>query len=77
VRADFLIKGSPTLLTDLRRFIIDNFSFGDFSSAFRGTQVGRATTSRVLLEMLRTVPSESIIYHADRKPLLALAQGTH
>ena len=67
VGADFLIKGSPTLLTDLRRFIIDNFSFGDF--VFRlpdGTQVGRATDLKSLLEMLRTVPSESIIYHADR-----------
>lgn len=67
VGADFLIKGSPTLLTDLRRFIIDNFSFGDF--IFRlpdGTPVGRATDLKSLLELLRTVPSESITYHADR-----------
>jgi CheY-like chemotaxis protein len=67
VGADFLLKGSPTLLTDLRRFIIDNFSFGDF--VFRlpdGTQVGRAKDLKGLLELLRTVPTESIMYHADR-----------
>jgi CheY-like chemotaxis protein len=67
VGADFLIKGSSTLLTDLRRFIVDNFSFGDF--VFRlpdGTPVGRAKDLKSLLEMLRTVPSESIVYHAER-----------
>lgn len=65
--ADFLLKGSPTLLSDLRRFIINNFSFGDF--IFRmpdGTPVGRATDMKSLLELLHTVPAESISYHADK-----------
>ena len=67
VGADFLLKGSPSLLEDLRQFMIDNFFFGDF--VFRlpdGTTVGRASDLRTLLEMLRTVPAESIAYHADR-----------
>ncbi len=67
VNAAFLLKGSPTLLQDLRRFIVENFFFGDF--IFRlpdGTPVGRARDLKTLLEMLRTVPAESIAYHAER-----------
>ncbi len=67
VGADFLLKGSPTLLADLRRFVVDNFHFGDF--IFRlpdGTQVGQATDMKSMLEALRKVPAESIDYHAER-----------
>jgi CheY-like chemotaxis protein len=65
--ADFLLKGSPTLLEDLRRFITKNFAFGDF--VFRmpdGRIVGRAGNLKELLQSLRTVPIESIAYHAER-----------
>ncbi|MFH1833495.1 MAG: PEP/pyruvate-binding domain-containing protein, partial [bacterium] len=65
--AEFLLKGSPTLLTDLRRFMVDNFAFGDF--IFRlpdGTQLGRAKDMKSLVAMLHTVPTESITYHAER-----------
>jgi CheY-like chemotaxis protein len=67
VGADFLLKGSPTMLQDLRQFMVDNFFFGDF--VFRmpdGAVVGRADDLKTLLEMLRVVPAESIVYHADR-----------
>ncbi len=67
VGADFLLKGSPTLLEDLRRFVVDNFFFSEF--VFRlpdGTPVGRAKDMKTLLEMLRSVPTESITYHAER-----------
>ncbi len=67
VGADFLLKGSPTLLDDLRRFIVKNFAFGDF--VFRmpdGTVVGHASNLKELLRALRTVPAESIVYHAER-----------
>ncbi|OFW58858.1 MAG: histidine kinase [Actinobacteria bacterium RBG_16_64_13] len=67
VGADFLLKGSPTLLDDLRKFMIDNFAFGDFVFQLPdGTQVGRAKNMNSLLEMLRTVPLESVTYHAER-----------
>lgn len=67
VGADFLLKGSPTLLTDLRRFIIDNFGFGDFVFTMPdGSPVGRAKDLKSLVDMLRSVPAESIAYHADR-----------
>ena len=67
VGADFLLKDSPTLLTDLRRFMVDRFAFGDF--VFRlpdGTEVGRAVDLASLLDMVRTAPTESIVYHAER-----------
>lgn len=65
--ASFLLKDSPTLLNDLRQFMIDNFSFGDF--VFRmpnGDETGRAGTLLELEKMLSKVPPESILYHAER-----------
>jgi CheY-like chemotaxis protein len=65
--ADFLLKGSPVLLHDLRQFMLANFGFGDF--VFRledGAEVGRAHDLRSLEEELRRVPGESLAYHAQR-----------
>jgi CheY-like chemotaxis protein len=65
--AEFLLKGSPVLLNDLRRFMLANFGFGDF--VFRhpdGREVDRATDLRSLEEALQRVPEESVAYHAER-----------
>ena len=67
IGADFLQKGSPLLLSELARFMLDNFGFGDF--VFRlpdGNEVGRAADLRGLEEELRRVPAESVAYHAVR-----------
>lgn len=67
VGADFLQKGSPLLLHELRRFMLGNFGFGDF--VFRtpdGQEVGRATDLKSLEEALRAAPASSIAYHAER-----------
>ncbi|HTI37178.1 MAG TPA: PEP/pyruvate-binding domain-containing protein [Vicinamibacterales bacterium] len=67
VGASFLLKDSPTLLHDLRRFIVDHFGFGDF--VFRrpdGTEVARASDLRALEALLTEVPADSIAYHAER-----------
>ena len=67
VQAYFIQKGSPYLLKQLREFIQDNFGFGDF--IFRtpdGNIVGRASNLIQLEETLKTVPDESIVYHASR-----------
>jgi CheY-like chemotaxis protein len=67
VGAEFLLKGSPTLLEDLRSFMLRNFGFGDFIFRLRdGTPVGRASNLKELIDQLRTVPAESIDYHAER-----------
>jgi CheY-like chemotaxis protein len=67
VGASFLVKGSPTLLHRLRRFMIEHLGFGDF--VFRtpdGIEVGRARNLREIEQQLMDVPAESIAYHAER-----------
>jgi hypothetical protein len=63
----FLRKRSPTLLRDLRKFLIDQFGFGDF--VFRlpdGAEVARAADLNELETQLHEVPAESIAYHSER-----------
>jgi CheY-like chemotaxis protein len=63
----FLRKRSPTLLRDLRRFLAEQFGFGDF--AFRlpdGSEVARARDLNELEQRLHEVPAESIAYHSER-----------
>jgi len=63
----FLLKGSPTLLRELRKFMLENFGFGDFVFLMPdGTEVGRAHDLKSLERELRSVPAESIAYHAER-----------
>ncbi len=67
IGAAFLLKDSPTLLEELRNFMLHNFGFGDF--VFRtqdGREVGRATDLRSLERQLKIVTEESIIYHGER-----------
>jgi len=67
VGTTFLKKDSPTLLEELKKFMINNFGFGDF--VFRnesGEEVGRAHTLNELQEQLEKVPDESISFHASR-----------
>jgi CheY-like chemotaxis protein len=67
IGASFLLKGSPMLLRELSDFMKQYFSFGDFTFRLAdGTEVGKATDLKSLEEMLRTVPDESIKYHAER-----------
>jgi CheY-like chemotaxis protein len=67
IDAGFLLKGSPTLLHDLRDFMLNNFGFGDFIFRTRnGREVGRAFNLKSLEEQLHVVPDESILYHAER-----------
>jgi CheY-like chemotaxis protein len=67
IGASFIQKNSPRLLHELREFMMSRFGFGDF--IFRtpdGKEVGRAHNLITLEEQLRTVPAESIQYHAER-----------
>jgi CheY-like chemotaxis protein len=67
VGADFLLKGSPLLLQELRDVMLEHFGFGDF--VFRGpdgTEVGRAADLRGLEEALAVVPEDSLVHHAGR-----------
>lgn len=67
VGASFLRKGSSTLLHDLRNFMKQYFSFGDF--IFRlpdGTEIARATDLKSMEQTLKIVPVDSIQFHAER-----------
>jgi len=67
LQAHFIRKGSPTLLKELSQFIKDNLGFGDFIFRTKdGKEVARARNLMELEEVLKTVPDESIIYHASR-----------
>ncbi len=64
--AAFIYKYSPTLLHELRQFMVNNFAFGDF--IFRmpdGREVGRARDLREMEEMLKVIPEESLKFHAE------------
>ena len=67
VHAHFINKRSRSLLTDLQKFIEQNFGFGDF--IFRlpdGTPVGRAHDLRSLEEQIQEIPDTALEYHATR-----------
>jgi len=65
--SSFLLKESPRFLDELRQFMGQYFSFGDFIfRAADGGEVGRASDLKSLEEQLQSVPAESIEYHAER-----------
>jgi CheY-like chemotaxis protein len=67
VGASFLLKGSPTLLGQLREFMVERLGFGDF--VFRlpgGTEIGRAADLKALETQLQIVPAESLGFHGER-----------
>ncbi|MCB1009358.1 MAG: histidine kinase, partial [Acidobacteria bacterium] len=64
---NFLLKGSPFLLENLGKVMLEDFGFGDF--VFRrpdGTEVGRASDLKTLERSIATVPDDSLEYHATR-----------
>lgn len=65
--ASFLHKESPRLLEEIHDYIMANFGFGDF--VFRmpdAREIGRASTIKEMVQLLREAPEESIEYHARR-----------
>ncbi|MCF8242960.1 MAG: histidine kinase [Melioribacteraceae bacterium] len=67
IDASFLLKDSPSLLLDLRTFMKEHFSFGDFIfKTSKGEEVGRAKNLYQLEEQLRLIPEDSLVFHASR-----------
>jgi len=63
--ARFVHKKSPHLRSELREFVVTELGFGDF--VFRlenGDEVARASSMLDLIQLLRTIPDESLVYHA-------------
>ncbi len=65
--ASFADKNSPHLLQELRKFILNNFGFGDFIFYLpNGKEVGRARNRREMERILDSMPDESIEFHGRR-----------
>lgn len=74
----FINKNSETLSEDLTDFVLKNLGFGDF--VFRdkkGDEISRAISMEEFKNLLRVVPSESILYHGSRNHFSAwlMARG--
>ena len=65
ITPNVLNKKSSTLFSDLREFIIDNLGFGDFVfKTQNGKEISRAGNIDELVDLLGTIPEESMDYHA-------------
>jgi CheY-like chemotaxis protein len=65
IPAVFIEKKAETMREELHDFFLNYLGFGDF--VFRmpdGTEVARAARLREFEEQLRTIPDESLLYHA-------------
>jgi len=65
--AVFLNKNSPLLHKEIRSFLEQHLSFGDF--VFRlpnGREVARASSLQQMEKIIPSVPEESIYFHAER-----------
>lgn len=70
LNAHFVNKNSDTLAADVANFWVENLGFGSF--VFRnpsGTKIAEARTVEEFEEMLKTIPDESLVYHAHRHGL--------
>ncbi|MBN1326459.1 MAG: hypothetical protein JW996_00745 [Candidatus Cloacimonetes bacterium] len=68
----FLHKNSKTLLHDLRKFVVNNLGFGDFTFRLNdGTEINRANSLQQFKQILKTVPDESLVFHSSRNDFSA------
>jgi len=78
LKATFIDKNSETLIQDFKSFITHYLGFGNF--IYRDKEGGQIAVARSLKEfesLLRTIPDESLIYHArkDHFSLWLMARG--
>lgn len=68
LRMQYINKYSKTLLKDLRRYIKENYGFGDFVFKNPATdeEIDRANNLHSLQVKLKSVPGESLEYHITR-----------
>ncbi|MCX6248072.1 MAG: phosphoenolpyruvate synthase [Bacteroidetes bacterium] len=68
LQVGFINKLSKTLSIELRNFIHDNFSFGDFVfvDPATGREITRAGDLKSLQEKIFEIPDDSLLYHMQR-----------
>jgi hypothetical protein len=78
LKASFINKNSETLLIEFKSFITHYLGFGNFIYRDQeGGQIAVARSLREFEELLRTIPEESLLYHArkDHFSLWLMARG--
>lgn len=67
VKASVLYKDEPNFHHELTRYLLHNFGFGDFVFLRPdGSEIDRSETLAEMEEALRTVPEDSLVFHAER-----------
>ena len=68
MKVGFLDKQSKTLNIELRNYINDYFSFGDFVfiNPHSGKEIARAVDLKSLQEKIFEIPDDSLLYHMQR-----------
>jgi hypothetical protein len=77
-KSTFIDKNSETLSQDFQSFITHYLGFGNFIYRDRfGKQIAQANTLKEFEAQLRTIPAESLLYHARRNhfSLWLMARG--
>jgi len=67
IPASFVDKNSPSLISEVRSFFLEQLGFGDF--VFRmpdGREIARASNTRSMEKLLHNIPKESFRYHTSR-----------
>ena len=65
VKAHFLYKDSPTLLRELRNFVVSNFGFGNMVfQTPSGKELFRVSDLNELINAINNSPEESLLFHA-------------
>ncbi len=76
IHAKFVNKKSENLLDKIKKFVMHNFGYGDF--VFRngkGEPIAKARNLREFETLLRTIPDESLKYHADQNQFSVWLMG--
>jgi len=78
LKTSFINKNSDTLLLDFKSFITHYLGFGHFTYRdTEGRQIAIARTLKEFEDLLKTIPEESLLYHArkDHFSLWLMARG--
>ncbi len=63
----FIYKNSDTLYQDFQHFITNYLGFGDFIfKNSKGKEIARAKNLNEFVELIKTIPEDSLLYHASR-----------
>ena len=66
----YINKNSTTFFQDLRKLVTDNFGFGDFKFRLKnGRMIANAKNIKQLKKNIKSVPNESLSYHASNNHL--------